>query len=429
MKRALRTSRARAITGIVRFVRALAAALLRSRPRGGDPLTVRFVIANAYALGGTVRTTLSAAAALSGERPVELVSVMRHRDEPAFPLPAGVSLTVLDDRRPGRRRGAIERLARRAPGLLVARVDARMARHWTLWTDMRLVAWAWRARGGTIVTTRPGLNLLAPILHGGGVRVLGQEHLNRRVHRRPQLRAMEREYPQLDALVVLTQSDAEDHARALPAGPPVVVIPNGVTPPAQPTAGIDATEIVAAGRLTPQKGFDLLIDAFAAIAERHADWTLRIHGDGPERDALERRVDALGLSGRIALPGVAGDLESELRRAGIFVLSSRFEGLPMVLLEAMASGLAVAAFDCPSGPRDVIEHGHSGLLVPPRDVDALAGAIDLLIADAQMRRALGAAARERVAADFSVGAVTARWRALLDGNRDRARAPQRSGVA
>jgi len=123
--------------------------------------------------------------------------------------------------------------------------------------------------------------------------------------------------------------------------------------------------VLAVGRFTKVKGFDLLIKAFAGIAIAYADWDLVILGEGPERSDLEAQVEALGLGHRVKLPGRAGNMPDWYARADLFVMSSHFEGFPLVLVEAMAHGCPAVSFDCDTGPRDIIRDEMDGRLVRP----------------------------------------------------------------
>jgi GalNAc-alpha-(1->4)-GalNAc-alpha-(1->3)-diNAcBac-PP-undecaprenol alpha-1,4-N-acetyl-D-galactosaminyltransferase len=199
---------------------------------------------------------------------------------------------------------------------------------------------------------------------------------------------------------------------------PNVVSPAPVRDPGRDTGSApepDASRtrwITAVGRLGPEKGFDLLIAAFAKIAGAHPSWHLRIVGGGPLADALARQAAGLGLEGRVRFTGRVSDVFAQLAATDLFVMSSRFEGFPNALGEAMAAGLPVIAFNCPSGPRALIRDGIDGVLVPPEDVTALAEAMDRLIGDPAARASLGARAAE-VVERFSEEAVMARWEELL----------------
>jgi glycosyltransferase involved in cell wall biosynthesis len=144
-------------------------------------------------------------------------------------------------------------------------------------------------------------------------------------------------------------------------------------------------------------------------------WQLVILGEGPERASLQRQVEELGLQGSVLMPGVVRDPEQWLQHAELFVLSSRFEGFPNALLEAMQCGLPVAAFDCPSGPGEIVRHEQTGLLVPPGDTEALSAAISRLANDENLRRRLGSAAAADVATRFSLERISAMWEEMLEG--------------
>lgn len=221
-------------------------------------------------------------------------------------------------------------------------------------------------------------------------------------------------YPWADRVVVQTRRVFEFFPPAL--WPKLVVIPNPVipSPPGQGT-GVELPPgkwIVAMGRLAEQKGFDILLEAFALLRERQAEWRVAILGEGALRGELEALRDRLGLGDRVLLPGRVSNPEALLRRADLFVLPSRFEGFPMALCEAMACGLPVVAADCPTGPREILRDGVDGVLVPPENPELLASALERLMKDPAERKRLAARAPE-VAERFALDKVMAMWEAVL----------------
>ena len=227
-------------------------------------------------------------------------------------------------------------------------------------------------------------------------------------------------YGQLAAVVALTQESAEwlkMHTRAqrVPIIPNMALWPLAVQAPRlipETVCVPDRHILLAVGRLEKQKGFDCLLEAFMALALKYYDWSLVILGEGPERRALETQVQAFRLDGRIFLPGRAGNVVEWYERADIYVMSSRFEGFPNTLAEAMAHGLPAVSFDCDTGPRCIIRPEVDGLLVPPGNVDALTAALDRLMGDAALRAQFAARAveaRER----FSMERIAGMWEELF----------------
>jgi glycosyltransferase involved in cell wall biosynthesis len=384
----------------------LASRLPRRATAPGDG-SVRFLLAHAWGMGGTIRTTLTMAAHVAGHRDVEVVSVYRMRDEPMFAFAPGLRVRALHDRR---RDGLLARM----PSLLIHPED--YAYPWcSLQTDLALLRWLRSPRADVVVTTRPAFNLLAARLAPRGVVTVGQEHLHFAAHR-PRLAAdIRRHYPRLDALTVLTTHDERDYRELLAgAATRVARIPNPLPPSLTRPAASNPTAptVIAAGRLNTQKGFDLLIAAFATVAAAAPGWRLRIYGAGPERERLQSQIDGLGIGDRVALMGRTRQLGEAMAAASVFVLSSRFEGFGMVIVEAMSHGLPVVSFDCPHGPHDILREGRDGVLVPPEDVDALAAALLELIGDPSRRRALAETALRR-SRDFDVATIGPDFEGLL----------------
>jgi glycosyltransferase involved in cell wall biosynthesis len=376
---------------------------------------VLIVLMNAWGMGGTIRTVHNLAGHLAKSHDVEIVSVFRRRKKPFFEFPAGVEVSALDDRRPGEappRFRFLQRSLRACPSVLMHPADAASG-ECNLLVDL-LLARKLRRQSGFLIGTRPGLNLIMAELSPPGLITIGQEHMHLRAHPLPLRWAIKRRYPKLGSLAVLTEADVREYeallgGRARQLRP--VRLPNAVGDLGGEAANLGSAMVLAAGRLTPQKGFDLLVRAFTRVSQAHPDWRLRICGDGRQREILERLVGERELTGIVELPG-RRDLAEEIAQASIFVLSSRFEGFPLVLLEAMSRGMAVVSFDCPTGPSDVIDDRRNGILVPAGDVGGLANGIVELIEDEELRRRCSAAAIETARA-FTIEAIGARWEGLL----------------
>jgi GalNAc-alpha-(1->4)-GalNAc-alpha-(1->3)-diNAcBac-PP-undecaprenol alpha-1,4-N-acetyl-D-galactosaminyltransferase len=230
-------------------------------------------------------------------------------------------------------------------------------------------------------------------------------------------------YPRADAVVVQTAGASEWAAHFMPPEK-VHIIPNPVAPGTEEAGARqltrrhawldgDGPKIFAAGRLVPQKGFDILLRAFARCRTEHPGWSLIILGEGEERGRIEALAADLGINASVALPGYVPHAARIFPSADLFVLSSRYEGFPNALLDAMMCGVAVIAADCPSGPRQIIRDGIDGILVERDSVDSLSAAMHELMAHPELRRQLGSRAIE-VRDRFSLSCVMRQWNALLD---------------
>ncbi len=383
---------------------------------------MRFLLRTADAPGGVARSVLVLAGQLALSHDVEVVSLFRRRNVPTYPVPEGVRLTYLQDHRRsatgvqrngGRVRRMLTRPLRNRPSRLVHPADT-LYPHCTLLTDLALLRALRSMRSGVLITTRPSLLSLAARVAPRRLALVGQEHMNAQTRPAPLRRLVYRAGSRAKALVVLTERDREDWSVALRGRAlPVQVIPN----PVPWAVGHDGRErrpvVVAAGRLARQKGFDRLVEAYADVATRHPDWRLHIYGEGDARAELEQLIVQRGLTSVVELKGWTDDMAEVMADASVLALTSRFEGLPMIVLEAFGRGLPVVAYDCPRGPRELVEDGVNGFLVDDDDQAAYTEALSRVLADDALRSRLSRGALES-AGTYSLPAVGARWRGLLE---------------
>jgi glycosyltransferase involved in cell wall biosynthesis len=194
------------------------------------------------------------------------------------------------------------------------------------------------------------------------------------------------------------------------------VIPNPVSLPAQGGKAVDGSDagpfVIGVGRLSFEKGFHMLVQTFGTLADRFPDWKLILLGEGPMRPKIEQLIIDTGLAGRVILAGNVQNPGATLVKASFFVLPSFYEGFPNALCEAMALGIAVAASNCSGGVREIIDDGNNGILFEPKNVEAMAVAMEKLMADPQARMRLGSAARE-ITKRFTPEIVMGLWETLL----------------
>lgn len=258
----------------------------------------------------------------------------------------------------------------------------------------------------TISTLRRELNFIHK-LKDGSIKI-GEFHVSRHAYGAEALRNKSRlvdalkrrcsdrlvkNLSKLSKVVILTNEGAKDW----PELTNITVIPNPIsTPLEEKRTDILSHHAIAAGRYASQKGFDMLISAWAIVARKHPEWQLSIYGEGDLKDQLQKQIDELGLKDKCMLCHTVANIADKYCMSSIFVLSSRYEGFGLVLAEAMAYGVPCVSFACPHGPSDIIRNTEDGLLVEKENVEELADRICYLIDNESVRREMGKKARENV---------------------------------
>ncbi|SDQ58838.1 glycosyltransferase [Thermostaphylospora chromogena] len=356
-------------------------------------MKICLLVPSVYGMRGDVRGIVNLATALAEQHEVEILSVKRTKEKPFFPIDPRIKIRWIADARPGVRRFL--------PGGHV-RTEV------SLWRRLRGL------HADVLITTRPSLGVQAA------------RHAPKEIVRiarewgRPAAGApVKRFYPRLDAVVTVGRAAQEEWTRLLGDDGPVVhriVDPLPAGP--WPRSRLDNRIIAAGGRLVPAKAYDRLLRAFAVVADKRPDWRLRLYGAGSEEKRLRALVTELGLHNHVYFMGTTPDLAGEFAKASLVAVTSRAETIGMTVVEALGCGVPVVGFEGARGPREFIEHGVNGLLVPEGDdeIEAFAGALLGLMDDEQRRRTLAAGAR-RYADTHEPGAVVEQWVGLIDALR------------
>lgn len=382
-------------------------------------------------MGGTELATYTQAQHLADRHDVEVISVFRTRPEPFFPEARSLPVRYLVDRtaspeRPVRGSRLDEAACRTLAALPSELIRPSWESAFDRLSDIEMAAALTTLDTDVLVTTTPALMAAAVELVPARVVTVHQEH--RPTQRRgPSGEPLLLHAPRLDALVTLTDRTRDWIAESLGAtAPELAVIPNAVPDGFRPRADGESKVIVMAARLTGEKRVDHAVRAFAEVADAYPDWTLRVFGGGHREQSLRRLIDGFGLQDRVELLGPCQDMAAEWAKAGLSLMTAGHnEAFPLVLLEALAAGVPVVAYDVLTGPAEIVRHRVDGLLVPPGAVGELAASMSELMGDPETRRSYARAAREGVYARFSSADVTARWQELYSRLVARRDAPER----
>lgn len=212
-----------------------------------------------------------------------------------------------------------------------------------------------------------------------------------------------------DKFVVLTEEDKGYWGNL----PNITVIPNANTFATSQAAALENKKVIAIGRYTYQKGFERLIEAWNILSPGFPGWKLDIIGNGEERDKLQDLIHAYHLDGQVTLVSPTKSIDKVYLDASLLAMSSRYEGLPMVLLEAQAFGLPIVSFACKCGPKDIVTDGETGFLAAENDIKGLAQQMAKLMENTQLRKQMGRKAKE-ASRRYAEDAVMAKWTALFD---------------
>ncbi|HEX5090932.1 MAG TPA: stealth conserved region 3 domain-containing protein [Nocardioides sp.] len=369
-------------------------------------MRISFLVQSAHKLGGTERSAVTQANALvAAGHDVRILSVVKAAEQPVFTIDERVRVEHLVDLT----QDYDEQLHARESRLVPRRWD----RQFSALTDVGLERGLRGLQTEVLVTVTPALLASALQLAPDPVVVVHQEHRSSS-QRTSGLEPLLVNAPRADVVALLTTAMADWLRGQLgPVAPEIVSMPNPLPQGFAPRSLLDSRTIVAAGRLVMEKQFTKLVQAFAAVADQLPGWRLRILGQGHQRPHLVREIRKHGLWDRVELPGSTMDMRSEWARASISALTSRAEGFPLGLQEAMAAGVPCVSFDCASGPREIVRHEVNGLLVAPESIAGMSAALLRLGRDDDLRRRLGAGALDTAAA-WEADKIAGQWVEILE---------------
>lgn len=276
----------------------------------------------------------------------------------------------------------------------------------------------------TVSLLRREINFLNDIKDGS--RKIGELHVNRANYRNFEtndsnfiknlfakfwMYSLVSKLKHLDQFIVLTEEDKKAWAEL----PNISVIPDPLSFCPTQKSSLSVKRVIAVGRYVYQKGFDLLLQAWATIERQYPEWQLVVFGDG-NRTPYEQQMKELGIDdSRCHLYGPTTDIQQEYVNSSLFAFSSRFEGFGMVLVEAMACGLPVVSFDCPCGPKDIVRDSEDGILVENGNIKLFASSLSKLMSDEALRQSMSKAALKNVQR-FSMEQIAEQWRNIFESD-------------
>lgn len=349
---------------------------------------IRFMVYNAYGIGGTIKTIFNFANYFynTGKYDVEIISIKRTKDTPTLYINPKIKIISLQDTRRGAQFSDEDRLLLDMPSQLID-PEEDLYTMFNGYTDKKMFELLSKMRNGIFVTTMPSFNALSANMVDGSVLKIGQEHKSYADHTSGIQKLIRENYGKLNAITILTERNKVIYERKIQGEVPIYVLGNG-TPLLNFRANLKNHIIIAAGRYSAEKGYDMLIRSFALIKDQFPDWTVKIYGEGTLTDSYIKIIRECGAENQIILEPGTDKLNEKLSEAAIQICSSYRESFGMAVIEGFAMGLPCVSFEC-DGPMEIITDGYDGVLVPKEDIKALSEAMAKLMSDETLRLEMG----------------------------------------
>lgn len=383
-------------------------------------MKITFLAYNIFGMGGTVRTVVNTANFLVDKgHNVEIISVRKTSKNPLFQIDDRIKIKYLvDARRPGVKsvplpfhKRIIKNTLTKIPSYFIDKNED-LYHMFNIFTDIKIINAIKNVKEGVLVTTLPSFNVLSVKYGKDNVIKIGQEHKQFSIYDKSLQNKIKKYYGKLDAISCLSEREVNDYKRIFDNEKVrIVKIENATIIPEFYSNHKNKT-IISAGRFVHEKGYDLLIEAFNKVVQKHPDWKLKIFGQGVERPNLSRLIQKFNLSNNILLLPKTNNILKEMADSSIYALSSRNESFGMVVVEAMSVGLPCVCFAC-SGPSEIINNNIDGILVPEGDIEEFAEKLNLLIEDIDLRHSMGMRGRDTVNR-YSFEEIGNKWDVLLN---------------
>jgi glycosyltransferase involved in cell wall biosynthesis len=364
-----------------------------------DFVKIDFLIRTVWGMGGTIRTTLNTAESLVDlGHQVRIATVTRNKTVPDFAVDERIEILTLWDQRPVEEGGddlsAADRALAESKSLLQT-WDIPGSTKQSALTDRRVRDYLRTTDADIVVGTNLGLNLyIAEYGRRDTIRV-AQEHLYFDLYPKARQQRLVKAFQKIDAIVTTTEIDAQVYREAMPRYRGLIeCVPNSIPACDALRPAEVANVIVGAGRISPGKGFDTLIRAFARVADGHPDWRLRICGRGGDLKRLEQLAEDLRVEDKVEFPGPVMPIGPEWANAAIAVVPSHFESFGLTVIEAMGAGAPLICSKVPNGPLELVDDEVNGVFFKSKDWRSLQAAIERLIGDPRLRAKLSEGGRE-----------------------------------